>query len=263
MRRLTTALACVLVLAAPLRGQGREIHSEHFLHGPPAGAPATNDLVVRDVYALSSNDDRKMADWVAYRIHHRTVEGPAVRRRWRPDPWLDGDETLERDDYSGAHAELDVDRGHQAPLASFRGTLKAHQTNYLSNVTPQRSSLNQGPWRELEEVVRDVARRDTVHVMTGPLYERDMPELPEADEPHQVPSGYWKIAALETSDGVEAVAVVMDQETPRGSDHCAHRVTVAEVEERSGLDFFHRLDDRGDGGGEVRTSEELAERLGC
>lgn len=263
MRRLLAALALVSSLAVPVRGQDREVHSEHFLHGPPAGAPETNDLVVRDIYALSNNEGRKMADWVAYRIHHRTVEGPAIRRRWRPDPWLDADERLERDDYAGAYAELDVDRGHQAPLAAFRGTLKADQTNYLSNVTPQRSALNQGPWRALEEAVRDVARRDTVHVVTGPLYEREMPGLPGADEPHAVPSGYWKIVALDTSDGVESVAVVMDQETVRGSDYCGHRVSVAEVEERSGLDVFPRLDDGGGGGEAVEASEELAGRLDC
>lgn len=259
MRHLPTAFALAFVLAVPVQGQDREVHSEHFLHGPPAGAPGTNDLVVRDIYALSNNEDRKMADWVAYRIHHRTVEGPAIQRRWRPDPWLDGDERLERDDFDEAHGGLGVDRGHQAPLASFRGTLKADQTNYLSNVTPQRSALNRGPWRELEEAVRDVARRDTVHVVTGPLYEREMPELPEADEPHAVPSGYWKVVALDGSDGVEAVAVVMDQETLRGSDYCGHRVPVEEVEERSGLDVFPRLGD----GEAVEASEELAGRLDC
>ena len=31
--------------------------------------------------------------------------------------------------------------------------------------------------------------------MTGPLYERPMPQLPNANEVHIVPSGYWKIIA--------------------------------------------------------------------
>lgn len=264
MRRIPTALALAFVLALPLQGQHPEIHSPHFLHGYPAGVPETNDLIVRDIYALSSNDDRKMADWVAYRLDHRSVDGPSIQRRWKEDPWLGPDETLDPDDYSGAHGELGVDRGHQAPLAAFRGTLLGNQTNYLSNITPQRSALNQGPWRELEDAVRELALRDTVHVMTGPLYEREMPELPGADEPHQVPSGYWKIVALDGSDGVRVVAVVMEQDTPRGADYCDHRASVDEVEARSGLDFFWELEDgredaleAGDG------SESLAGRLGC
>lgn len=28
-----------------------EIHCKHFIHGYPLGAPATNDLIIRDLYA--------------------------------------------------------------------------------------------------------------------------------------------------------------------------------------------------------------------
>ena len=61
--------------------------------------------------------------------------------------------------------------------------LVAEETNYLSNITPQRSPLNQGPWRILEDRIRDVtADYDAVYVLTGPLYERTMPALPGADD---------------------------------------------------------------------------------
>jgi len=96
-----------------------EIHCKHFIHGYPTGAPFSNDLIIRDAYALSSNDDTKFADWVAYRIDKKTVMGTAkTTRKWASDPWLDEQETLEPSDYTGAHAALNVDRGHQAPLAS-------------------------------------------------------------------------------------------------------------------------------------------------
>ncbi|MFW6010646.1 MAG: DNA/RNA non-specific endonuclease [Gemmatimonadota bacterium] len=259
---LALALACLF--AAPLEGQHPEIHAKHFLHGYPTGVPETNDLVVRDVYALSSNDGRRMADWVAYRLTHRTVDGPALSRRWRVDPWLEPEERLDPRDYLGAHDELGVDRGHLAPLAAFRGTLAGHQTNYLSNVTPQRSALNQGPWRRMEEAVRDLARQDTVHVMTGPLFERDMPELPEAGDPHAVPSGFWKIVAMDASGGPRVMAVVMEQEIARDADYCDRRVSVDEIEARSGLDFFWELDaEREEALEDDRGSEELAGRLGC
>ena len=52
-----------------------EIHSQYFLYGYPTEAPATNDLIVRDIYALSSNDDGKFSDWVAYRLDSVTVTG--------------------------------------------------------------------------------------------------------------------------------------------------------------------------------------------
>jgi len=42
-----------------------EIHSKHWIHGYPLGTPSTNDLIIRDIYALSSNDTTKFSDWVA------------------------------------------------------------------------------------------------------------------------------------------------------------------------------------------------------
>ena len=73
----------------------------------------------------------------------------------------------------------------------------------MSNITPQKSALNQGPWKNLEGMIRGLVREKygTVWVMTGPLYERNMRELPQADEPHKVPSGYWKIVVVNEGTG--------------------------------------------------------------
>lgn len=218
-----------------------EIHSPHFLYGYPVGAPPTNDLIIRPIYALSSNDSTKFADWVAYRIDPSTVTGPSVDRDWDPDPWLTEDETLEPDDYDDAHAQLGTDRGHQAPLAAFRGTGLAQQTNYLSNITPQRSPLNQGPWRELEDAVRTLAEDDSVYVLTGPLYEDDMPSLPQADEGHRVPSGYWKVVATKNDSAMDWAAFIMNQNLQRRADYCDQRVSINDVEARARLNFFHLL----------------------
>jgi len=84
-----------------------EIHCEHFLHGMPLGAPATSDLIFRDLYALSSNDDTKFADWVCYHLTPREMSDTVPPRgAWYADPFLDPDETLEpndpSDDYTGA-----------------------------------------------------------------------------------------------------------------------------------------------------------------
>ena len=229
-----------------------EIHCEHILYGIPLGTPASNDLIIRSIYALSSNDQTKLADWVAYRLDKETGEGESITNRtWKPDPWLESDETLEPDDYTGAYDSLGTDRGHQAPLASFKGQgLEiAKKTNYLSNITPQRSNLNQGPWKELEEAVRDLVSSSDVpvYVMTGPLYEREMLGLPGADEEHRVPSGYWKVVCVQETEAdagsVKAVSFIFEQETPRSSQVSDHLVPVDEVESRSGLDLMSLMPD--------------------
>jgi endonuclease G len=149
--RPTLASLAFLLIALPSPGQ--EIHSKLCLDGCPAGAPATKDLVIRGIYILSSNDRTKFADWAAYRVTADTI-GP--RRSWKTDPALEDVETLEPDDYTGANAAPHINRGHQVPLASFTGTDHWKKTNLLSNITPRKSNLNQGPWKRLEGKVREL-----------------------------------------------------------------------------------------------------------
>ena len=155
---------------------------------------------------------------------------------------IDPDETLEPADYKDANKILKTDRGHQAPIASFRGTGKAKKTNFLSNITPQTSALNRGAWRSLENAVRNLARIRVCYVVTGPLYEQETPPLPGADEPHKIPSGYWKIVAVGVPGNpasVRATAFILGQDTPTGTNFRAHIETIDEVEQRSvGVGFL-------------------------
>jgi endonuclease G len=155
------------------------VQSKHWVYGMPQGTPSSNVLIIRDIYALSSNDKTKFADWVAYRLTPYEVIGTLdLERKWRADPWLQKEETLEPnrpDDYKGANAKpFEYDRGHQAPLAAFKGSRYASQANYFSNITPQKKELNQGPWRILEAKVRALVKKgNTLWIMTGPLYRRE------------------------------------------------------------------------------------------
>ncbi|MBI1286576.1 MAG: DNA/RNA non-specific endonuclease [Flavobacteriales bacterium] len=245
MRSVLTFILSLSVVATMAQTRP-EIHCKHFFMGFPYGAPATNDLIFHDIYVLSSNDDTKFADWVAYRLTVHEVDGDlGLERNWHSEEWLDDDETLEASDYSGANAAQDYERGHQAPLGSFKHSLDASQTNLLSNITPQKSDLNQGPWVKLENAVRElVLKHGTVYVMTGPLYERDMPPLPKANEEHKVPSGYWKVVILPTGKSTfEHAAFIMDQNSGRNDALVTKVVTIDEVEKRSGLDLLWELKD--------------------
>lgn len=242
---IITAFVLVLAAGAGQAQHRQEIHNKHFFAGYPYGAPATNDLIIRDIFALSSNDSTKFADWVAYRLDTSNVSGPTRPRNWAADPWLDDSETLEPEDYRGASAALKIDRGHQAPLASFSKSPDWFETNYLSNITPQKSALNQGPWQRLEDQERGLlAEGGTVHVITGPYYEQDEPSLPNADEPHRVPSGYWRIIVHQDDTGnINTAAFLFDQDTRRSAPVIDYLITIDEIEERTGLDFLWMLDD--------------------
>jgi len=134
-------------------------------------------------------------------------------------------------------------------------------TNILSNITPQSSTLNQAPWQYLEAQERRLVTRPpeegplpVIYVLTGPLYERPMPEMPmpAGRKRHRVPSGYWKVLA--TPDG-RLSAFIFDQATPRSVSYCEFRVSLEAVEIRADLTLFPRL--------QARAFTPLDEEIGC
>jgi endonuclease G len=224
--------------------------------GCPTGSPKTNEQISHHLLILSNNPSTKFADWVAYTITSKTL-GSHCQRKWMQDPDIPPGDTLSPADYRDVRIALESDRGHQAPLASLCGSPYWQEADYLSNITPQKSSLNEGPWEMLEKAERNLLQHDfaTVHSLTGPLYERTMPALPNARLSHAVPSAYWKVIAVEDKDGLRVAAFVMEQDSGRGDAYCSKISTVAEVEKRSGLKFPSQI--------ENDAIRKLLPALGC
>lgn len=237
MRALALGLLSTLMLGSQAEAADSELYTFHCLWGCPVGASATNNVLVREIYTLSSNDLTKMADWVAYRVTPQTIAASQDSRNYRIDPWIDPGETLSEPQYSGASSALHIDHGHQAPLAAFSGTPHWDDTNVNSNMTPQGSALNRGPWQRLEGWERSATLQTlgAVYVYTGPLFERLMKAMPAGPTYHRVPSGYWKVIAL--ADG-RMSAFIMDQNTPQNGKHCDYRVPLLHVELRARLSLF-------------------------
>ena len=247
LSRRSTLVATLIAVSCAGSAAAQGIHGPQCLLGCPLGGQASDDLIFRDLYVLRANDRTKLADWVAYRVDLPGMTGGDTERDWAADPWLAEDETLEPDDYRGAHAALGTDRGHQAPLASIDGYDSWPTSNYLSNITPQRSGLNQGPWRYLEEAERDfvrLGRGRELFVMTGPYYQGGGELLPGADEPHAVPAGYWKVIADLRGDTLRVASFIFGQETPRSASYCDQLTLLQSVEALSGYLFFHGRDAR-------------------
>ncbi|UQI28501.1 DNA/RNA non-specific endonuclease [Pseudomonas bijieensis] len=231
--------------------------------GCPSGGSALT--LYRQAYTLNNNGSTKFANWVAYKI---TKQTPASgrSRNWKTDPDVPAAETLNPVDYNGANVALKMDRGHQANLASMGGVSDWQTLNYLTNITPQKSDLNQGAWARLEDQERNLSKAtdvDAVYVSTGPLYERNMDRLPGTNKVHTIPSGYWKVifTGSTPANGLYA-AFIMEQSTPRSANFCDFQVTVDEIEERSGLTLWSGLPL------DVQTKlkaekGQLPQRIGC
>ena len=133
-------------LTALVAGTGAvaaELHMGLCLYGCPAGAPHTNDVMVRSIYVLSSNDTTKLADWVAYRVTPDSI-GPTAERRWTADSALGEAETLEPDDYRGANAALKTDRRPPGAAREFHRHAGLEDHEFPVEHHAAKSALNQG-----------------------------------------------------------------------------------------------------------------------
>lgn len=251
--RLTATLLLLIVASSA--------YAQNCAYGCPTGK--SGQVIDRPIYTLQNNSTTKFADWVAYRVTPNTIDGPSRSRTWHQDPNIPATQTMAPADYNAAHATIGTDRGHQVPLASFSNTNHWATTNYLSNITPQASGLNQGPWAQLENAVRTLARRgQQVYVVTGPLYEWHYATLPGTTKQHQIPSGYFKIVVTDNNGWVEASAFIMEQNTPRGANYCSFEVTGYTVEHRAGLNIMPQLPASKAGAVLGRTGG-LSSDLGC
>jgi endonuclease G, mitochondrial len=195
----------------------------------PSGAKCTNYLLVGHLYAISLDPETKLAAWCCYRATRTSGETRnSIERSWLN---VLPDQSLESSDYVGS----DYDIGHLAPLATLKNSPYAFELNAMINCAPQTPALNRGPWLKLETMVRELAETHaSVEVVVGPLYERKMKVLPNADESHRVPSHYFAVIFPERA---EAKAFIIDQACDRGDPLSKFATSIDNVSDRSGLAF--------------------------
>lgn len=245
------------------------VHISHCLAGCPDGAPATNEIVVRHLFAASINNQTGLADWVAYRVLPGSVGvASLLLREWQADELLaqvvpdnlDAAPTLAQPDLSNAQdreyrvSEVVVDaadRGRLVPMSSFAGTPYWQDLNYLSNMAPIPGELRIGPWSRLDQAVNEFAQRSgtDVFIVSGPLY-RNMGSTAGSPANNQ-PEAYFKFVATDSAHA----AFVFPFNAAQHSSYCDQITSMEQMQDRSGLILLPLQADPG--------SATLHEQLGC
>lgn len=205
----------------------------------------------RNGYLLSHNDERLTPDWVAERLVPPRFRGPADRDEagnpFAPDPTLARGRRAELKDYRGSG----FDRGHMAPAADMRYSKQAMvESFYLSNMAPQVGlGLNRDIWADLEGLARTwTCARGELVAFTGPIYDDDPPKT-ISDSKLAVPTAFYKI--VYDPNRKRAIAFILPNRKVDRKGQTSwevlkenHIVAIAEVEQRTGLDFLTALSRR-------------------
>ena len=201
------------------------------------GKPKVSDFVTcREGYAIGYSYALKSADWVVYRLEKE--DGVVVDRQndFRPDEDMPVVYQTTPADYD----EPVYDMGHLANSESLDGTITENSETFLmSNMTPQLPGFNRAIWKGLENRERKWANKmGVVFVFMGPLYDNSPSVI---GNNVLIPSAFWKIIYDPSMD--DAIAFLIPHEKLRTSKLSEYLVSVDEIEDASGLDFFKMFDD--------------------
>ncbi|MBQ3669921.1 MAG: DNA/RNA non-specific endonuclease [Treponema sp.] len=204
-------------------------------------------------YKICYRETYEQPEWAAYLLTKEMLTKNSQRTNdFRPDPKIStGSATLA--DYRGSG----YSRGHLAPAADFAYDSQAiSETFYMSNMSPQTTDFNGGIWQELESQVRYWAKRfSRVYVISGPVLEKKASEYKSIGANKvSVPEYYYKAilapvyknasdrSSPEDSKSVMVIGFIMPNEL-REDSIWNYAVSIDEIENRTGLDFFSILDD--------------------
>ena len=196
-------------------------------------------------YSILYDAARLFPRWVAYPLT-KTLAGSGKRtNKWeQTDPKI----PAEYQPYTQAGwGQSGFDRGHMLPSADRLINDKANwQTFYPTNITMQRSDLNQGVWELLENQTRAWAMTcDTLYVVTGAMPSEEW-RTDRAKNKVNVPSAYYKaLLRYKASDSHQYSGIAfwydnidypMDRQILQSDV-----LTIAQLEERTGFNFFFNL----------------------
>lgn len=195
-----------------------------------------NEVVQHIGYTLSYSEQYEQAEWVAYVLTKDMFVGGQAKRNdnFRPDGAVKT-RSATPDDYRGSG----YDRGHMCPASDMSYDERAMDETFLmSNMSPQVRNFNGGIWRELEENVKDWARKhQKIYVVTGPILKPGLRFIGKANKV-SIPEAYYKV--ILDANLKESIAYIMPNEVSEKPIN-DYVTTIDEVEKRTNINFFPKL----------------------
>jgi len=134
-------------------------------------------------------------------------------------------------------------RGHMFPAADAKWSAAAMRDCFmLTNICPQKSELNGGAWKSVEDKSRKWAQRDSsLIIICGPVL-TDRLTCSIGSTPVPVPERFFKVILAPYAKPMRAIGFIMNNGYVEGGMQAA-AVSVDEVERITGFDFFSTLPD--------------------
>ena len=216
----------------------RQVDQESQIHAAADFLPTSTTGVVipHKGFVLSYSETYEQAEWVAYVLTKGMLMGSQARRNdnFRADEAIRSYSATPEDYRASGY-----DRGHLCPASDMGYSESAMDETFLmSNISPQVRNFNGGIWRELEENIKDWAKKyQKVYVVTGPVLKKGLKYIGRYNKV-AVPEAYYKVILTGRLD--QSIAYVIPNQI---SDQRieTYACSIDEVEKQTNLNFFSHL----------------------
>ena len=196
----------------------------------------SSQIVHHNGFSLSYSETHEQPDWVYYVLSSSKVNGNYPRKdNFRVDKSiLTG--SAELNDYKGSG----FDRGHLVPAADMKWSkLAMSESFYMSNISPQKPGFNRGIWKKLESHVRQWAidnRR--IYIVTGGILKGKLNSI--GINAVSIPQYYYKVILDYSEPEIKGIGFILPNKKSNQNLQ-AYAVTIDQVEEVTGINFFYEL----------------------
>jgi endonuclease G, mitochondrial len=221
------------------------------------GRPVNSDpdhsvvVLVNQGYVVGFSPDRLQPAWAAYRVAGSARDVDYDRPHlYYDDCRLDPELRITPNTF-GTHGGIAYHVGHMVPNEVINrqfGRLAQMETFFMSNMCPQRGSLNTGVWLDLENRIRnieDTSQRDHVWAIAGPVFKDNPETIPRpGGQGVPIPSSFYYITIdpfrypWDRPGNVDVACFVIPQDAERNTPLDAFVTDLDVVEAATNLSFF-------------------------
>lgn len=204
--------------------------------------PKTNpndEIITHNGFTLVYNEEHEQAVWVAYLLTRERTYGKESRtNKFLEDPKISTGSATNSD-----YTKSGYDRGHLCPAADMAWSeTTMRESFYYSNMSPQVPSFNRGIWKKLETLVRTWANEyDSIYVVTGPVLGNELDYI--GNNKISIPKYYYKTILVYKSDIQQSIGFILPNQSST-LPLANFAVSIDSVEKITGIDFYHKLEDK-------------------
>ena len=223
-------------------------------------------------YTIAYDTSKYATYWVAYNLKNSHMGSLSRPNDWNYDEsagapaktyQVNVDNTYTTYNDGAGHA-----KGHMIPNASRNGIKNMQlQTFYYTNSVPQiHNGFNNGIWSSLEDALQTIGKSKEIFIVTGTAFSKVgesktisyTSTLSDSGKKVPIPNYFYKVVLKVNSTSnptsAKAIGFWFQNKAYSGTEYSSYAVSVDQIEEWTGLNFFVNLPDSIEERAESNTS---------